>query len=245
MSGSVLRQVASHEFFLGAEPGAGPRAARREKRLVRFVHPSGMTSHELILLRQKELDSMSIRPARSTADEFGLRPPKLHTPREKAGTLRDPTYLDRRRRVLDLNQGRQIFDLSPYPHVESILSTRPSGVPIFGEADAEEYNTNAPRYPHVCAAALVCPATPCCLRRTLPLQSGVGREIRPCPDAPHFCIPRLLWRPPCRRFVQPKCPLKPWQTTGASRIRYVARSILTAMKRSCRKRRSFVYGYSI
>ena len=164
MSGGVLRQVASHEFFLGAEPGAGPRAARREKRLVRFVHPSGMTSHELILLRQKELDSMSIRPARSTADEFGLRPPKLHTPREKAGTLRDPTYLERRRRVLDLNHGRQIFDLSPYPHVESILSTRPSGVPTFGEADDEEENTNATRYPQVCAAALVCPATPCCLR---------------------------------------------------------------------------------
>lgn len=220
MSGGVLRQVASHGFFLGAEPGAGPRAPRREKRIVRFVHPSGMTSHELILLRQKEIDSMSIRPARSTADEFGLRPPKLHTPRENAGTLRDPTYLERRRRVLDLNHGRQIFDLSPHPHVESILSTRPSGVPIFGEADTEE-NTNAPRYPQVCSAVLVRPATP--LRRTSPLQFGVGREICSCPDASHSCVHHLLWRPPCCTFVQPKCHLKPLQTTGASRIRYVAR----------------------
>jgi len=166
MSGAVLRPVPSQEFFLGAEPGAGPRVPRREKRLIRFVHPSGMTSHELILLRQKELDSRSIRPVRSTADEFGLRAPKLHTPREKApgaGTPRDPTYLERRRRLLDLNHGRQVFDLSHYPHVESILSTRPSGVPIFGEDDAgEEGEANAPRYPQVRAAALVRPGCLCC-----------------------------------------------------------------------------------
>jgi len=127
----MLRHVPDMEFFLGSEPGLGPRAPRREKRLVRFMHPSGMTAHELILERQRERDAMSIRPVRSTADEFGLRPPKLHTPRNRppgAGTPRDPTYIERRRRLLDLNHGRAIFDLSPLPHVENILSTRPSGV---------------------------------------------------------------------------------------------------------------------
>ncbi len=156
---------------------------------------------------------MSIRPARSTADEFGLRPPKLHTPREKAGTLRDPTYLERRRRVLDLNQGRQIFDLSPYPHVESILSTRPSGVPIFGEADAEEANTNAPRYPQVCAAALVRPATLAVCVVPPPPQSGVGREI---------CLPRcssLLHPPPvlASSLSQVRAAKVPFETVADNR----------------------------
>jgi hypothetical protein len=125
-----LRPVPDTEFFLGAEPGNAPRTPRREKRLVRFVHPSGLSAHELILARQKELDSASIRPKRSTADEFGLRPPKLLTPRDRVGyrIARDATYLDRRRRVLDMNHSRQTKDISPAHLAESILSTRPSGV---------------------------------------------------------------------------------------------------------------------
>jgi hypothetical protein len=121
-----LRNVPEHdmEFFLGAEPGMGPRAPRREKRLVRFVHPSGLTAHELVLARQKELDAMSIRPVRSTAEEFGLRPPKMTTPRDRKqgnGTPRDALYFERRRRVLDIH----------YINAESILSNRPSGVCVF------------------------------------------------------------------------------------------------------------------
>lgn len=131
--GSGLRYVPEQEFFLGAEPGQAPRTPRREKRLVRFVHPSGLSAHELILARQKELDASSIRPKRSTADEFGLRPPKL-TPRDRVGygVPRDATYLDRRRRVLDMNHSRQVKDISPAYLAESILSTRPSGVRIPG-----------------------------------------------------------------------------------------------------------------
>ena len=112
-----------------------PERPRREKRLVRFVHPSGLTAHELILARQKELDAASIacgvRPLRSTAEEIGFNAPKLlSVQRDRTqGALRDSIYLDRRRRVLDLSQSRMKLDISPAQCVENILSTpRPSGV---------------------------------------------------------------------------------------------------------------------
>lgn len=112
-----------------------PERPRREKRLVRFVHPSGLTAHELILARQKELDAASIacgvRPLRSTAEEIGFNAPKLlSVQRDRTqGALRDSIYLDRRRRVLDLSQSRMKLDISPAQYVENILSTpRPSGV---------------------------------------------------------------------------------------------------------------------
>ena len=119
------------QFFLGAEPGHGAREPLREKRIVRFVHPSGLTAHELILARQKELDATSIRPMRSTVEEFGFRAPKLITSRDRptgSHTARDATYLERRRRVLDMSHSRQIYDISPAHHAETILATRPSGV---------------------------------------------------------------------------------------------------------------------
>jgi len=119
------------QFFLGAEPGHGAREPLREKRIVRFVHPSGLTAHELILARQKELDATSIRPMRSTVEEFGFRAPKLITSRDRptgSHTARDATYLERRRRVLDMSHSRQIYDISPVHHAETILATRPSGV---------------------------------------------------------------------------------------------------------------------
>jgi hypothetical protein len=145
-------QSGDKAFFLGPEPGLLPRTPRRERRLVRFVHPSGLSSHELIMLRQKELDAMSIRPLRSTAHEIGLRAPKLHTPRDNrvGAATRDPIYLERRRRVLDVSNSRQSMDLSPMRNAETILaSTRPSGVPLFGDEDepATRYHLRTTKLP--------------------------------------------------------------------------------------------------
>ena len=148
-----LRMAPRQNFFLGAQPENGwtPREKRREKRLVRFVHPSGMSAHELLLARQRELDAASIRPIRSTADEIGLHAPKFqYTPRDRAVT---PRAQDRRRRLAEISNPRTSADrfslhAGMQMQAEGILSAavaRPSGVPLFGDG-ADEL---APRFPAV------------------------------------------------------------------------------------------------
>ena len=151
--GVGLRTAPRQNFFLGAQPENGwtPREKRREKRLVRFVHPSGMSAHELLLARQRELDAASIRPIRSTADEIGLHAPKFqYTPRDRAVT---PRAQDRRRRLAEISNPRTSADrfslhAGMQMQAEGILSAavaRPSGVPLFGDGTDEL----APRFPAV------------------------------------------------------------------------------------------------